>query len=276
MISHSLIKKIYMPRHAWSRKGDFGRLLVVGGSSLYSGSPIFNALAAYRAGCDLVKIAAPEPAAAAVKAYLPDLIAYPLEGNYLSKFHVKTVLEMQKDADAMVIGGGLTRNKVVLDAVSAIISKTKIPAVIDADAIHAIAKSKIKLSKNSVVTPHSHEFFVLSGKKVTIEVKERAAAARELASRINSVVLLKGHIDIISDGKRVALNKTGSPYMTKGGFGDTLAGITAALLARGVSAFDAACAAAYINGRAGELAAKKFGESMLASDMINEIPHAIM
>jgi NAD(P)H-hydrate epimerase len=87
--------------------------------------------------------------------------------------------------------------------------------------------------------------------------------------------LLKGKTDIISDGKEVALNKTGSPFMTKGGTGDTLAGIAGALLARGIPPFEAGQAAAYINGIAGELAAKKFGEGLMATDLIEAIPEAI-
>jgi len=86
---------------------------------------------------------------------------------------------------------------------------------------------------------------------------------------------LKGAVDIISDGKRTALNKTGSSFMTKGGCGDTLAGICGALLARKVDAFTAACAAAYINGRAGEIAVKEYGEGMLPTDLIKNIPKAI-
>lgn len=275
MAAKSLIRKIYRPRPAWSKKGDFGKLLVVGGSILYSGSPIFNALAAYRAGCDLVKIIAPEEAAEAAKAYMPDLIAYPLDCDFITKKDIKSITAMQKDCDAMVIGGGLGRTKATLDAIRAILRKTKIPVVVDADAIHAVSASKMKLRKNFIVTPHSHEFFVLGGRKVTSDIKQRCALAKGLASRLNCVVLLKGHIDVISDGKKIATNKAGNPFMTKGGFGDTLAGICGALLARGVNAFDAACAAAYVNGRAGELAAKKYGEGTLASDLINEIPRAI-
>ncbi len=271
-MSSSLARKIYTPRPPWSHKGDYGRLLVVGGSALYSGSPIFNALAAYRAGCDLVKIAAPEKAAAAIKSYMPDLIAYPLKGDSFSVKHVKAVLSMQKESDAMVIGCGLGRNRKTLAAIRSIIRKTKIPSVLDADALHAV---DFKLNKNFILTPHSHEFYVLSKKKVDAGIKQRTAAVKNLAAKLDCIVLLKGHIDVISDGSRLALNNTGSAFMTKGGFGDTLAGICGALLARGVRPFEAACAAAWINGKAGDLAAKRLGESVMASDLIRKIPDAI-
>ena len=271
-VSRQLVKEIYKKRPEWSQKGDFGKLLVVGGSVLYSGSPMFNALAAYHAGCDLVKLIAPESAANAIKSYMPDLIAYPLKGDYLSKKHVKTILQVQKDAGAMVIGGGLTRNKQTAQAIRSIIKKTKIPAVIDADAIHAI---NFKLTKNFIVTPHSHEFYVLSGKKISNDVNERIISTKNLAARIKCVVLLKGHIDVISDGNKTTTNGTGNAFMTKGGLGDMLAGICGALLARGVDPYHASCAAAYINGAAGDLAAKKFGEGLMASDIISEIPNVI-
>ncbi len=272
MISKSILKKIYRPRPAWSRKGDFGRLLVVGGSALYSGSPIFNALAAYRSGCDLVKIIAPEKTAYSIRSYSPDLIAYPLKGEYLNKKHINQILSEQKNSDAMVIGGGLSREKATLGAVRAIIKKTRIPAVVDADALHAV---NFRLRSNFVLTPHSYEFYRLSGKRVYADLRERSRAAGELAKKLGCTILLKGHIDIITDGSKTAINKTGSPFMTKGGFGDTLAGVCGALLARGVNTFDAACAAAYINGRAGDLAAQKYGEGVLASDLINEIHNVI-
>jgi NAD(P)H-hydrate epimerase len=268
----SLIKKIYQKRPEWSHKGDFGKLLVVGGSNLYSGSPMLNALAAYRAGCDLVRVVSPENAANAIKAYSPDLIAFPLKGNNLSPMHVKQITEMQNDADAIVIGGGLGRTKEVFAAVRKIILNTKLPTVIDADAIHAI---NFKLNENFIVTPHSYEFSVLSGVKPMIDIEKRAIEAKLLAIKLNCTILLKGHIDVISNGVSIALSKTGNSYMTKGGMGDTLAGICGALLARGVKPFDAACAAAYINGRAGDLAAKKLHEGLMASDLVKHIPEAI-
>ncbi len=266
------ISDVYGKRPAWSKKGDFGRLLVVGGSKDYSGSPVFNALAAYRSGCDLVKIAAPEKAARIAKSFKPDMIAYPLDGDYLSGKHVPKIMEMQRSCDAMVIGGGLTRSKSVLSAASLIIRKTKIPTVIDADGLHAV---KSKLSQKFILTPHTQEFYVLSGKRLTTDINERISETKKLALKLGCTVLLKGHVDVISDGKNVHLNRTGSVYMTKGGFGDTLAGICGALLARGVPAYGAACVAAKINGLAGSMAAEHHGEGVLASDLIDEIPDVI-
>jgi len=89
------------------------------------------------------------------------------------------------------------------------------------------------------------------------------------------VILLKGHTDIIAYQKKIALNETGCPEMTKGGMGDTLTGICGAYLARGTDPWTAACAAAFVNGRAGELAVKEFGEGTLATDVIEMIPKAI-
>ncbi len=271
-VEASLVKKTYKKRDDWCHKGDFGKLLVVGGSIEYSGSPILNALAALRAGVDLVRIAAPESTANAIKAYSPDLIAIPLQGNYLSRKHIPIILEMQKDADAMVIGGGLTRNKDVLDAIQELIEKTIIPVVIDADAIYAI-KSKFK--NETIITPHSHEFSVLYGKEPTKDIEVRKIEAREIAQRFACTVLLKGHVDVISNSISTMTNRTGSSYMTKGGTGDVLAGICGALLARGVNAFDAARIAAYLNGKAGSMAAEHMGDGLLASDILDYIVMAI-
>jgi NAD(P)H-hydrate epimerase len=271
-VNKSILKKIYKKRKSWAHKYDFGHLLVIGGSKHYSGSPAFNALAALRAGVDLVTIVAPERAANIIASFKPDLIAYPLKGDYINKKHLSKLLEFTKNKTAVVIGGGLCRRKETFDVVTAYLKKIKIPCVVDADAIHAIARNKnVVRGKNLVLTPHSYEFYVLSGIEVSTNLDERIRTVKEVANKFKTTILLKGHVDIISDGNKVAVNKTGCPYMTAGGMGDTLAGICGALLARGISCFDAACAAAYINGKAGELAAKKYGESTIASDLIEEI-----
>ncbi|MEM5815617.1 MAG: NAD(P)H-hydrate dehydratase [Candidatus Aenigmatarchaeota archaeon] len=275
-VSEKILKNIYRERRDWCRKYDFGNLLVIGGSKIYSGSPTFNALAAYRSGVDLVTIVAPKRAADIIASFKPDLITYPLDCDYFSIKNLDEVLELTKNKTAIVIGGGMTRRKEVLEFVLEYLKNVNIPCVIDADAIHAVSKNlEIISGKNFVLTPHSYEFFVLSGKRVGENLEERINFVKEFCKNYKLTVILKGQIDVISDGQKIALNKTGCKVMTKGGMGDTLAGILGAILARKVDCFTAACAAAYINGKAGELAAKKYSEGIMASDIIEEIPNVI-
>lgn len=274
-VDKKLIKKIFKPRDKWSHKGDFGSLLVIGGSKKYSGSPAFNALAAYMTGVDLVTIAAPTRAANIIASFSPDLITHPLEGNYLNDTHLDDIFFLTKDVNAVAIGGGLERNEGTLVTVRRILKGLTLPCVIDADGIHAVTKDKKVLNKDCILTPHSNEFYVLTGKKPEPDIKKRVDLVKKEASKLGCVIALKGYVDVISDGKQVMINKTGNPYLTVGGTGDTLTGICGALLARGIDPFDAACVACYINGKAGDLAAKKLGEGLMASDLIKEIPNVI-
>ena len=116
---------------------------------------------------------------------------------------------------------------------------------------------------------------MLAGKTWPRSRVERSAAARSLARQYSSTVIVKGAEDFISDGTSVHIDHAGSPYMTKGGYGDLLAGVAGALLARGHTPFESAKAAAYIVGRAGEMASKKLGESMFASDVLQQLPAVI-
>jgi len=276
VVTKSILKKVYGKRDPWSRKYDFGHLLVIGGSKQYSGSPTFNALAALRSGVDLVTVIAPERAANIIASFKPDLIAYPLGCDYFSTEQLEEVLQMTDRKNAVVIGGGMTRRPEVMEFEDEFLKKIELPVVIDADAIYALSKNKdVIKGKHAIITPHSREFTTLSGKKVGTDLKERIKYVDATAKEIGATILLKGHIDVISDGERTVMNRTGSPFMTKGGCGDTLAGICGAYLARGLDAFTSACAAAFVNGRAGELAARKYKESMMASDLIEEISNAI-
>lgn len=280
-VSKNILKQVYKPRPGKSRKYDFGLVLVIGGSSFYSGSPALNSLAAFRAGADMVKTIAPKRAADIISSFSPNLASYPLEGEYLGMEHVSTLLAMTesgKDVSrgklALVIGGGLGRTNETRAAVIEYLSQVRVPAVIDADAIHAVAEriSSIK-NKNFILTPHSHEFHVLSGKEVAgKKLEQKAELVKREAARLGCIILLKGEIDVVSDGRQVVLNKTHTSYMTKGGTGDTLAGIAGALLARGTDPFLASQASAHINGRAGQLAGKEKKEGLLATDLIELIP----
>jgi NAD(P)H-hydrate epimerase len=272
-VTKQILRKIYVKRPDWSHKGNFGHVLVVGGSRKYSGSPAFAALAAFRSGSDLVTIAAPERAANIIAGFAPDMITEPLKGNYLSNNHLYPILEIAKNADAIVIGGGIERRPETVNLVHNLLKNAKVPCVIDADAIHAISHNPAVLSgRPFLLTPHQREFQALTKQEIGLDVNQRSDMARLFAQRFKTTVLLKGHVDIISDGERVSHNLTGNPNMTKGGTGDTLAGICGAILGMKFDPFTAACAAAYINGAAGDLASKEKGPGLMASDILDKIP----
>jgi len=285
-IDKKILKKIYQPRPKNAKKYDFGLLLVIGGSNFYSGSPALSALAAFRAGVDMVRIVAPKRAADIIASFSPDLAAYPLDEEWLSKKSLSVLLTMTESAKlvangrtAVVLGGGLGRSQETQEAVLEYLKQidTDIPVVIDADAIYAVANQPQLISgRHFLFTPHSYEFFVLTGQKLTsASLEEKIKIVETEARRLKTTILLKGETDIVSNGQQTAINQTGNAYMTVGGCGDTLAGICGALLARGVDLFIAAQAGAYLNGRAGEMAAQQYGEGLTATDLIEAIPRAI-
>jgi len=283
-VTKNILKNIYKERPKDSKKYDSGLLIVIGGSDFYSGSPALSAMAAFKSGVDMVRVIAPKRAADIIASFSPNLAAYPLEGNWLERKHLATLISMTESAKAVsygktavVIGGGMGRSEDTQDAILEYLEEVSVPVVIDADAIHAVGKKpEIISGKNFLITPHTYEFFVLTGKEIyKLPEEEKIKMVQAEAQRLQTTILLKGAIDIISDGKEVALNKTGTPLMIVGGTGDTLAGIAGALVARGIDPFTVAQAAAFINGLAGELAGKKLGESMTATDLIEEIPNVL-
>lgn len=284
VVTKKILKEIYQKRPLQSKKYDFGLLVVIGGSEFYSGSPALAAMAAFRTGVDMVRIIAPKRAADIIASFSPNLAAYPLEDKYLTKKHLALLLSMTESAKivsrgktALVIGGGMGRTEETQEAILEFLSQISLPAVIDADAIYAISKNPQTIKgKPFLITPHSFEFSVLTGKDVSnLSEKEKKEIVKKEAERLGTTILLKGTIDIISDGREVAFNKTGNSYLTSGGTGDTLAGICGALMTRGANPFLAGMAGAFINGLAGELASKKLKESMTATDLIGCIPEAI-
>ena len=257
----------YPPRREDSRKGDFGKLLVVGGSPRYAGALAFNALAALRAGADLVTVAAPRRAADLVASYSPDLITEPVDSPHPTLEAVGGLLD---DADALVLGGGVGRTGAAHHELREIVAACRVPMVLDAEALRAVAGHEALLrGKRVLLTPHGGEFEALAGGEAWPEGRAaREAAAAALARRYRACVVVKGRWDVVSDGARTEVDPEGSPYLTKGGYGDLLAGAAGALLARGHAPFDAARAAAFLVGRAGALAAEELGESTLASDAL--------
>jgi len=283
-VSKTILKEIYKPRPSRSKKYDFGLLLVIGGSEFYSGSPALSGLAGFRSGVDMVRVIAPKRAADIIASFSPNLAAYPCKGDWLTKEHLATLFSMTESAKAVsnnkaavVIGGGMGRTKETQEVILEYLSQTSLPVVVDADAIHALKENPEVISgKPFLITPHTYEFFILTQKEVyELPEEEKIKMVEEEAARLKTTILLKGPTDIVSDGKEVALVKAGSPYMTVGGCGDTLAGVCGALMARGIAPFLAGQAGALINGLAGELAAKKKKEGMMATDLIEAIPEVI-
>jgi len=272
------VQIIVKPRSPEAHKGDFGRLLVIGGSEVFSGAPALVASAAYRAGVDLVHIAAPVKTAYAISSMSSDFITIKLEGDHLNSRNVATLGPYLEKSTAVAMGPGLGLHRETKEFVKEIVKQVeakRIPLLLDADGLKAFAEFKRQVKSLMVFTPHSGEYKILTGKEAPKELEERAEDMKKTAEELGIVILLKGHTDVISDGKRVKFNFTGNPGMTVGGTGDVLSGIVAAFLAQGIDPFEAAVASAFINGAAGDFVASEKGFHMVASDLLEWIPNVI-
>lgn len=269
---------VVKPRAADAHKGDFGRLLVIGGSEVYSGAPAFVALAALRTGVDIVYVAAPEKAAYAVSAYSPDLITVKLEGSHLNSANVSTLKRYLGMVNAVAVGPGLglhTETQGAVEELIEAVNDAKKPLLLDADGLKIFSEFKYKLGIPVVFTPHAGEYQALTGHLPPAGLEEKAEDVRKSAAELGGVVLLKGNVDVVSDGQRVKLNFTGNPGMTVGGTGDVLSGIVAAFLAQGADVFEAAVAGAFVNGACGDFVREEKGFHMVASDLIGWIPRVL-
>jgi len=272
------VQIVVKPRAAETHKGDFGRLLVIGGSETFSGAPALVALAAYRTGADLVHVGIPTKTAYAVSSMSPDLITIKLDGDHASPRNTAALEPYLEKSTAVAVGPGLGLHRETAEFVKEIIrrvEKKKIPLLLDADGLKAFAEFKHKVKSPMVFTPHAGEYKALTGREVPQALDDRANEVQRTANELGAVILLKGHIDVISDGKRVKLNFTGNPGMTVGGTGDVLSGIVAAFLAQSIDPFEAAVAGAFINGAAGDFVACDKGFHMIATDLLDWIPHVI-
>ncbi|UCE09723.1 MAG: NAD(P)H-hydrate dehydratase [Candidatus Thorarchaeota archaeon] len=270
------------PRHPDSRKGDNGRILVIGGSDVYSGAPALAGMAALRSGADLVTVVAPDPVVPAIRAYSPNLMVRSLGTRVLLSESLDMILDLVKANDVVALGPGLGlepgTSSAVLTLVESIVAMKK-PLVIDADGLKSLANSGIELEPTtSILTPHWSELAMLldESHSETPYLALKVDTARMAAEMYNAVILLKGPIDVVVRPEGAfKLNRTGVPAMTVGGTGDVLTGICAALLAQKEESLHCASAAAFVSGIAGELAFEKLGNHILATDVIEMIPNAM-
>ncbi|MCD6461918.1 MAG: NAD(P)H-hydrate dehydratase, partial [Thermoplasmata archaeon] len=255
-----------------SRKGDNGRLVVVGGGP-YGGAPILASAAAYRVGVDLVYLCAPEWLAPTAVSLDPGIVPVRLEGEVLLPRHVDQIMETVEKAHALLIGPGLGRNEATGRAVRDIVENTDVPMILDADALfHLAGRYDLLKGKKHVITPHAGELKTFFGRNLTPRTRGQKKAVQG-AKLTGGVVLLKGATDVIAshDGS-LLLNETGTPGMTVGGTGDVLAGIIGGLLAKKMDPFHAAALGAFINGTAGELAFREKSYGMTAWDIVEALP----
>jgi len=270
------VEAVRIRRPAGAHKGQFGRLLVIGGDGTFSGAPALVALAAYRTGTDLVFVAAPEKTAQEISSMSPNLITLKLAGENLAPGHGRILREHIEKATAVVIGPGLGAKASAAAGVRHIllvVNQLKKPVLVDADALKALGVIRKRTFQSSaVLTPHAGEFSAIAGKAPSHDLKTRMNEVRTMADKAGGVFVLKGDTDVVSDGEHVRLNRTGNPGMTVGGTGDVLAGIISGLMAQGVGSFQAAAAGAFINGAAGDLAEEELGFHLTATDLLEHIP----
>ena len=262
---------LYPKPRAESHKGQNGSLLIVSGGP-FTGAPALVAMGALGMGADLVQIATPALAAQIVASYSPNFIVHPLVGHRLLREDVELILELSTKADALAIGPGLGESPGTLESVRAIIKAVDRPMVFDADAIRAVGQDTTALAKKrAVATPHAREFAALTGKILPDSLEERTRMVQDAAKALGITILLKGHVDIVSDGVRTKLNYTGNAGMTVGGTGDVLCGAVGGLLCKGVEPYDAARLGAFSNGYAGDLAFKVKSFGLTATDVADNL-----
>ncbi|HEX4795297.1 MAG TPA: NAD(P)H-hydrate dehydratase [Humisphaera sp.] len=265
------------PRPVEGHKGMFGRVLVVGGNDEMIGAPALAGTAALRMGAGLVQVGVPQSILPAILSITPELIGLALPKSASDS----QLLDAAEKADALAIGPGMGHSPAAKRRLMKLLKLSK-PMVVDADALNILAAGKTwpRAKAACVLTPHPGEMSRLAKlfgrSKVPSDHEGRIEIAIEAAKTFGQVIVLKGSRTVVTDGDRVYLNTTGDSSLSKAGTGDVLSGMLATLLAQEMDRFDAACAAVWLHGRAGEIAGKKLGmRCVLAREVIDALPVAI-
>ena len=257
-------------------KGENGRVGVVAGSVEFPGPPVLAGEAALRTGTDVVKVLTSEEILNAVGGYTPNLLLGRYTGEHLAADSASKALALAEWSDALVVGPGLGDPS--RKAVGRILAEADLPMVIDADAIEPALEAASGAATSStpdlpdeafsgaVFTPDDHEIEQIESVYDSLE---------SFSADTGAVVVAKGAEDRIIRGREEWTNETGTSALTVAGTGDTLAGITGALLGQGMDRVEAARLATWVIGRAGELAAEDYGVGLVATDVVERIPAAM-
>ncbi len=271
-------------RKADSHKGDYGKILILAGSNRFSGAALLCAEAALRSGAGLVTVGVPASVSLAlIKNKAKEVMVLPLpqtRSQTLSLAAFSKIKIFLKSVDVLIIGPGLDNHRSTSALVRKIVKRISLPMIIDADALNALNQHLTILKEHTgkvILTPHAQEMSRLSGSSIDFIKKNRKLVAKKFAKDYNSIVILKGHRSIVTDGARkFYINATGNPGMATAGSGDVLSGIAGAFLGQGLDVFSSAKYATYIHGLAGDIAAlDKTQTGLIASDIISRIPDAL-
>jgi ADP-dependent NAD(P)H-hydrate dehydratase len=267
-------------RESSSHKGNFGRVLLIGGSRGMAGAISIAGMAALRGGAGLVSIGTPMVVADVVAQFHPCYMTMPLpcdEGGRLSKTALSLILSASRSATCVALGPGLGRSSDVDFLINELFRIIEVPLVLDADGINGLQMdglSKNLIQGKRVLTPHPGEMERLTG----VAAHQRDAQtkiAESIAIKFGWTIALKGHRTVVTNGERTEINRTGNPKMATGGSGDCLTGLIAALIAQGLPPYEATHLGVVLHGKAGDIAAAKLASpSVLATDIIDALPEA--
>lgn len=280
-VEADFVKAALPARKPDGHKGDFGKLLIVGGAEGYTGAPYLTALSAVRSGCGLVYLGVPESIWAVEAAKCVSAMPFQLaeKQGLLSYKAFHKIEEKLSDCNVLALGPGLGRSEQVTRLVCELLLRTEKPVVLDADGINALEGHIDVLDQRrgrvTVLTPHDGEFARIGG---CLPKSGRVQAARDFASAHGCVLVLKGHRTVTaSPAGNVLVNTTGNSGLAKGGSGDVLTGVIASLLAQGATAVQAAATGVWLHGRAGDLAAKRLtAYGMTPEDVVSALPEVFL
>lgn len=272
-VDQTFVSKLLPHRNRSAHKGDFGRVHIFGGSVGFTGAPVLAALGALRTGAGLVYLSVPEDIYQIEATRCLEAMPSPLPKGAAG---IEAAKQALKGKDAVLIGPGLGRSAWAEELVLALLEEAQCPVVLDADGLNAVAAHIDKLDgrdRPTILTPHEGEFARLGGDLSL----GRERAALDFAQAHRCILVLKGHETLTAlPGGTLYRNTTGNPGMATGGSGDVLAGMILSLLGQGLAPAEAAAAAVWLHGRAGDLAAADKGEyGMLPSDLVEQAPYAI-
>ncbi len=276
ILQSSIVGNFIPSRRSSSRKGDNGKVLVLGGNYLYHGAPILSSIAALRTGTDLVYTCVPKINVMSTRSFSPNLIVIPLVDVKLTRGSVQKLLGIipkELDSATMGMGLGIQDREAIKILIKSLLDRA-VMLSLDASCLVPEILPDIQ-DKKVVVTPHAGEFRRLFGDLPPDNVKQRTIMVEKYAKENGITILLKGPTDIVSDGNQTYLNPKNIAAMTVGGTGDVLSGVVASMLSKNKNPVQASSAAVFVNGKAGYLAQKKYGLHIVATDLLDFIPYAM-